>query len=256
MCALYGFTRLVDDAGDDPHLSLAQRTLALQKWRQDLTRALDGDPSGNCVLPALVDTVQHYRIPHAYLFSLIDGVELDLTPARYESFPDLANYCYHVAGVVGLCCIHVWGFTDPKAEPLAVTLGEAFQLTNILRDLKEDFALGRCYLPLNDLVRFGYSEEDLKGEIRDDRFRALMKFEVSRAQEHYAAADQLKCYLNPIGVSVLQAMIDLYRGLLNEIERRDYDVFSCRVRLSTGKKLQIAMLGILRRYWPRTRYQA
>lgn len=254
MCALYGFTRLVDDAGDDPHSSLDQRTQALRQWRHDLTQALAGDTSGNLVLPALIDTVRRFHIPAEYLYSLIDGVELDLSPGRYAAFPDLARYCYHVAGVVGLCCIHVWGFTDPRAKPLAVTLGEAFQLTNILRDLKEDNDLGRCYLPLEDLTRFGYTEQELQHGVQNDRFQSLMQFEVGRARQLYAVADELKTYLSPVGVSVLETMIHLYRGLLDEIERRKYDVFSRRISLSRWKKLGFALGGIMRRFWPRTRH--
>jgi phytoene synthase len=250
MCALYGFTRLVDDAGDDPQLSLEQRTLALKQWRAHLTQALNGDASGHLVLPALVETVQKYQIPPEYLFSLIDGVELDLKPGRYPNYGGLSHYCYHVAGVVGLCCIHVWGFTDERAKPLAVTLGEAFQCTNILRDLKEDIGLGRCYLPVDEMQPFHYTEDDLRRGIRDDRFRRLMQAQVLRARQKYAAGDELKRYLSPVGVSALETMIKLYRGLLDEIERRDYDVFSSRVRLSRWKKLGFALSGILRRYWP------
>lgn len=251
MCALYGFTRLVDDAGDDPLQPVDQRRQALQRWRNDLTRALAGDPAGHLVLPALADTVRQYGIPSEYLFSLIDGVELDLSPARYASFTDLSGYCYHVAGVVGLCCIHVWGYTDPRARPLAITLGEAFQLTNILRDLHEDVELGRCYLPQEDMVRFAYTEQDLQNSVQDQRFRSLMQFEVSRARQLYAAADELEHFLSPVGVSALETMLKLYRGLLDEIERRKYDVFSRRVRLSTWKKLGFALSGMLRRHWPR-----
>ncbi len=251
MCALYGFTRLVDDAGDAPGVPLDQRAAALQQWRTDLSAALAGDVSRHIVFPALIDTVRKYQIPPEYLFSLIQGVELDLRPVVYASFADLSRYCYHVAGVIGLCCIHVWGFTDERAKPAAIVCGEAFQLTNILRDLQEDFSNGRCYLPQADLAQFGYTADDLGKGVRDERFRMLMEFEVNRARELYERGSEVGRYLAPAGRPVFDTMVKLYRGLLDEIERRDYDVFSRRVRLSTWKKVRLAAGGILQRFFTR-----
>lgn len=247
MCALYGFTRLVDDAGDEPGIAVEQRSAALQRWRADLTAALAGDVSRHLVFPALLDTVRKYRIPHEYLYSLIDGIELDLQPVSYATFSDLSRYCYHVAGVIGLCCIHIWGFTDERARQAAIVCGEAFQLTNILRDLREDYANGRCYLPQADMSQFAYTLDDLANAVRDERFRRLMAFEVQRARELYARGGEVSQYLSPAGRPVFDTMVKLYRGLLDEIERRDYDVFSQRVRLSTWKKLRFAAGGILQR---------
>ena len=248
MCALYGFTRLVDDAGDDPTLPLEKRAELLKQWRVDLTLALSGDTSRHVVFPALIDTVRKFHIPSEYLFALIDGVELDLQPVNYANFPKLCDYCYHVAGVIGLCCIHVWGFTDERAKPAAIICGQAFQLTNILRDLREDFANGRCYLPQSDLAQFGYSLEDLGRGVQDDRFRQLMAFEVQRTRELYEQGSELTQYLSPVGKPIFATMVKLYRGLLDEIERCDYDVFSQRIRLSTWRKLQFAAGGLLRRF--------
>ncbi len=251
MCALYGFTRLVDDAGDEPGIPLEQRSAALQKWRADLSAALAGDATRHRVFPALIDTVRKYQIPTEHLFSLIQGVELDLRPVAYDSYADLSRYCYHVAGVIGLCCIHVWGFTDERAKPAAVLCGEAFQLTNILRDLKEDFSNGRCYLPQADMAQFGYTADDVEGEVRDERFRQLMAFEIRRARDLYDRGGEVSRYLSPAGRPVFDTMVKLYRGLLDEIERRDYDVFSRRVRLSTWKKFRLAVGGILQRFLTR-----
>lgn len=247
MCALYGFTRLVDDAGDAPGVPLGQRTAALQRWREDLKTALDGDTTRHVVFPALLDTVRKYHIPTEYLYSLIDGVELDLHPVEYTTFDHLTRYCYHVAGVIGLCCIHIWGFTDERAKPAAIVCGEAFQLTNILRDLREDFSNGRCYLPRADLAQFGYTTDDLADSVRDERFRQLMAFEVNRTRELYDRGAEVSRYLSPVGRPVFDTMVKLYRGLLDEIERRDYDVFSRRVRLSTWKKVRFAVGGIVQR---------
>lgn len=251
MCALYGFTRLVDDAGDDPAASLEQRTAALQQWRTDLAAALEGETSRHIVFPALIDTVRKYQIPTEYLSALIRGVELDLLPVEYASFAELQRYCYHVAGVVGLCCIHVWGFTDELAKPAAVICGEAFQLTNILRDLREDQANGRCYLPRDDMARYGYSLEDLAGSVRGEQFHQLMAFEVQRARELYDRGGEVSRHLSATGRPVFDTMVKLYRGLLDEIERRDYDVFSQRVRLSTWKKVHYAAGGFVQRFFTR-----
>lgn len=256
MCALYGFTRLVDDAGDATGVATDQRAAALQQWRTDLKAALAGDTTRHVVFPALLDTVRKYHIPTEYLYSLIDGVELDLQPVRYASSAELSGYCYHVAGVIGLCCIHVWGFTDERARPAAVTCGEAFQLTNILRDLREDFSNGRCYLPQSEMAQFGYSIEDLAHSVRDERFRQLMAFEVNRARELYDRGSELSRYLSPVGRPVFDTMVKLYRGLLDEIERRDYDVFSQRIRLSHWKKVRLAMGGILQRFGTRPARQS
>lgn len=248
MCALYGFTRLVDDAGDDPSLPIETRSALLKQWRTDLTSALAGAPPRHVVFPALIDTVRKFQIPSEYLFALIDGVELDLQPVAYATFPELCDYCYHVAGVIGLCCIHVWGFTDERAKPAAIVCGQAFQLTNILRDLREDFSNGRGYLPVSDLLQFGYSLDDLGHGVQDERFRQLMAFEVERTRELYDRGSELTQYLSPVGKPIFTTMVKLYRGLLDEIERRDYDVFSSRIRLSTWRKLQFAAGGMLQRF--------
>ena len=247
MCALYGFTRLVDDDGDDPAIPLDQRAARLKQWRDNLTTALAGDTTRHVVFPALLDTVQKFQIPEKYLFHLIDGVERDLQPVRYETFDELGDYCYHVAGVIGLCCIHVWGQTDERAKPAAILCGQAFQLTNILRDLREDFCNGRCYLPHADLSKFGYTLDDLGRGVRDERFRALMAFEVARARELYGRGGELTRYLTPVGRPIFEAMVQLYQGLLDEIERRDYDVFSKRVRLGRWRKVRIALSGFVKR---------
>ena len=248
MCALYGFARLVDDAGDDPTTTLSQRAAALNQWRTDLTAALAGETERHIVFPALVETVRKYQIPPEYLYSLIQGVELDLLPVSFASYADLSRYCYHVAGVIGLCCIHIWGFTDDRAREAAILCGDAFQLTNILRDLKEDGFNGRCYLPQEDLDQFNYSREDLAGEVRDERFIRLMTFEVQRARSLYGRGGEIIRYLSPAGRPIFDTMFKLYHGLLDEIERRNYDVFTRRVRLTTWKKVRLAFGGILQKW--------
>jgi phytoene synthase len=201
------------------------------------------------VFPALVDLVHRRGVPAEYLHAVIQGVEMDLHPARFETFADLADYCYHVAGAVGLCCIHVWGFDGDQAIPLAVECGLAFQLTNILRDLGEDASMGRVYLPQEDLRRFDYHQADILARRRDERFRELMRFQVARAREHYETARQLFSHLEPAGKPIYGAMLRIYGGLLDEIERRDFDVYSQRVRLPRWRKLWFALDSIIRHRW-------
>jgi len=246
MCALYGFMRVSDDLGDDPACDVVEKTRRLKSWREQLQRALQGDCSGHAVFPALRDVVSRFGIPPEYLHAVIDGVESDVQPSGFAAFDDLARYCYQVAGAVGLCCVHIWGFHDERALSAAVDCGTAFQLTNILRDLGEDSAMGRVYLPQEDLARFGYSAEDLAERCRDERFTTLMRFEVERARSYYRKAEALFDYLEPPGQPILAAMLKIYGGLLDEIERAGYDVFRRRVSLPRWRKLCIAFGAILR----------
>jgi phytoene synthase len=169
---------------------------------------------------------------------------MDLFHNSYATFAELYRYCYRVASAVGLACIHIWGFADERAKTCAESAGIAFQLTNILRDLREDAARGRVYLPQEELLRFGYRSEQLHAGERDDRFRALMRFQVARARQYYDAARPLAAFLPPPGRAVFQVMIRTYRGLLDAIEARDYDVFSGRVSLSRWRKLSLVVQAV------------
>ena len=249
MCALYAFMRLTDDLGDDETRPLPERAAALEAWRGQVSAALAGQTAGHLLFPALHDLVTRHAIPPEHLFAVIEGVQMDLVGTRFQTFAELERYCYHVAGAVGLCCIHVWGFHDAAALPAAVACGTAFQLTNILRDLKEDAAMGRCYLPQEDLERFGYTEADIIRGCQDERFTRLMAFEVDRARGFYQTANELFEHLEPCGRPILKVMLQIYGGLLNKIEARHYDVFSSRVRLSTWRKLCCTARGILHQRW-------
>jgi phytoene synthase len=235
MCALYAFLRIADDLADGPG-GPEDKARALEGWRRQLHGALAGDYR-HSVHPALHHTVARYGVPCEYLDDVLDGVEMDLRIDHYDTFADLYRYCYRVASAVGLACIHVWGFRDERAKPLAEAAGVALQLTNILRDLGEDTGRGRVYLPREDLERFGYAPELLARQVRDDRFCALMRFEADRARGYYDAAAPLTGLLRPPGRAVFQVMLRTYRGLLDVIVRRDYDVFSRRARLSRLHKL-------------------
>jgi phytoene synthase len=248
MCALYAFMRVSDDLGDDANRSLAERANSLSKWRVDIDHALEGTDFRHPVLPALADVVARHRIPRETLCAVIDGVQMDLEMSGFESFAELSDYCYHVAGAVGLCCIHIWGFDSLEAPDLAVDCGRAFQLTNILRDVAEDARVGRCYLPREDLGRFGLSEGDLQATQIDRRFRDLMAFEAARARDDFARARRLIPLCHPPGRPILDAMIRTYAALLDAIEAHDYDVFSRRVALGHWKKMAIASAAVLRHH--------
>lgn len=245
MYALYAFLRHTDDRGDNQQ-PLEIRRAALARWRDSFTAALSGQ-FDSPLLPALADTVARYSIPPACLYAAIDGVAMDLDERTYETFDELCVYCEKVASSVGVACIHVWGFRDPAAFEPARKLGIAFQLTNILRDLKEDADLGRVYLPLEDLRRFDYTREELAQGIGDARFRALMRFEIARAEQFYQQGLELERWLTPDGQAALGAMAGIYRELLDEIKRRDGDVFSDRVSVSPWRKARIAAWWLLAR---------
>ncbi|MCH8924279.1 MAG: squalene/phytoene synthase family protein, partial [Planctomycetes bacterium] len=243
MCALYAFLRRTDDIGDGD-APLEEKRMALAAWRESLQRALRYEFDDD-ILPALADTVTRYQIPHEYLLEVIDGVEMDLGECRYETFADLEQYCYRVATVVGLCCMHVWGFHGEGAHRPAHACGLAFQLTNILRDLKEDALRGRVYLPREDLDKFGCSAEDLRHGVFHERFKELMRFEIHRVEQFYESAAELQAWLESGGRKMLGAMMATYRALLAEIERRDGDVFSRPVTLSRWRKASIAARWML-----------
>lgn len=246
MCVLYAFMRRSDDIGDDLQLPIEARRTELSAWRRQLAWALDGARFEHPLLPALADIVRRYQLPPEYLVAVIDGVEMDLRPQRFETFSELQNYCYHVAGAVGLCCIHLWGFRDDRARQHAIDCGTAFQLTNILRDLSEDAAMGRCYLPQEDLRQFGYTEADILQQCRDERFENLMRFAVDRTRDYYRRAKELTSFLLPAGRPIYTAMLRIYGGLLDEIERSRFDVFSRRISLPAWKKLFISFDAVLR----------
>lgn len=246
MCVLYAFMRVSDDLGDDESLPVERRKEELAAWRTALTQSLDGNPADHPVLPALSELVERRQIPREHLLAVLDGVEMDLAPVSFETFDDLCRYCYRVAGVVGLCCIRVWGYENPCAEERAVDCGTAFQLTNILRDLGEDAAMNRVYLPREDLDRFGYTVDDLTHGRKNPAFIELMKFEVERARRYYTRAEELFGYLDPAGRPILSAMLEIYGGLLRRIEQRNYDVFSRRIKLPAWRKGLIALQTMLR----------
>ncbi len=231
MCAIYAFMRECDDLSDGERAS----TEAMRQWRADLGRTLAGEAAGHPLWPALLDTVNRYRIPHRYLHEMIDGVQSDLTAHDFETFDELYRYCYLVASVVGMTIIHIFGFEDPAALPLAEKCGIAFQLTNIIRDVGEDQQQGRVYLPQEDIRRFGVVSLDSDSP----ELRRLLKDMAARAQTYYDESRPLLPFVQRDSRASLWALIEIYSRLLKRIEDAGYDVLSRRIRLSSGEKARI-----------------
>jgi squalene synthase HpnC len=244
LAALYAFMRLVDDVADEgADLGAKQRGLA--KWRAAFDAAVTGErqtgmaapPGATGVLPALVDTMQRYEMPARYLHDLISGAEMDLTVQAYSTFDRLKEYCYRVAGTVGLTCTHVFGFEDPRALDLAEKLGLAFQLTNIIRDIQEDYRLHRVYLPAEDLARYGVTPQDFARTEATLGVRELLRFEADRAWQLYEEGATLLTLIDPVSRGALWLLVHTYTALLARIESLDFAVFGERVRLSKAEKM-------------------
>jgi 15-cis-phytoene synthase len=264
MDALYAFMRHTDDLADagpsDP-----SRRVALAAWRAALDDALQETAvsplplgegqgvrpetpkgegrrekgEGTAILPALADTARRFHIPREHLDAVIDGVEMDLDHQRYETFDELRQYCERVASAVGLACIHIWGFHGPEAFEPARQAGIALQLTNILRDLKQDAEAGRVYLPLADLRQCGYSVDDLLAGVDNQAFRRLMTVEIARAEQFYRGGAELGRWLEPDGRRIFGLMMATYRALLQKIARDPAVVLCHQVRLGRVRKLQL-----------------
>ena len=237
MCAVYAFMRECDDRSDGPEAAL-ERVL---EWRSDLAAALALGAPDHPVWPAFIDTVQRYRIPEAYFHEMLDGVATDFEPRTIGTFDDLYRYCYRVASVVGLTIIHIFGFEEPRALELAEKCGIAFQLTNILRDVREDAAAGRVYLPAEELERFGVPAADLNQPHLTAPLRALLEFELARAREYYSASRPLLKLAHRDSRHALWALMEIYRRLLDRIEAQGYPVLERRVSVPAREKIAILL---------------
>jgi squalene synthase HpnC/squalene synthase HpnD len=244
LAALYAFMRLIDDVADQSNDASAKQR-ALAKWRAALDEAVMANgrsnisalPGDSEVLPALVDTMRRYNMPARYLHDLISGAEMDLTVKSYSTFDRLREYCYRVAGTVGLTCTHVFGFRDARALDLAEKLGLAFQLTNIIRDVHDDYAMGRVYLPDEDLAQYNVKPEDFARSEATLGVRELLRFEAERAWRCYEEGAALLNLIEPESRSALWLLVHTYSALLARIEELDFAVFAERVRLSKAEKL-------------------
>jgi phytoene synthase len=271
ICAIYAFMRQADDLSDDESLSVEERRLLMQAWRIAWRKCSAGEETFDMVFLAVRDTVREFKIPLALLEELLDGTTMDLDraagldasheaaeqekkPDTYATFDDLYRYCYLVASVVGLVSIRIFGYTDPRAEKLAEETGIAFQLTNILRDVREDAERHRVYLPQSDLAAHNLTPESLlhrgsHAPTADER--AVLTSIAERAEKFYQSADALMPLIDRESRPALWVLVSIYRGLLRRIERSGYDVFTTRHSLPTVRKLAILLVGMIRMTWAR-----
>ncbi len=243
--AVYAICRLSDEAVDAGKNT--QHEQSLEKLEKNITAAYNQTVLDNAILSAFRQTAEKHKIPQEYFRDLIAGMYLDLRKNRYKNFAELYDYCYKVAGVVGLTMLQIFGYKNPKAKDYAVDLGIAMQLTNILRDIKEDFERGRIYIPEDEMARFAVTETDICEGRLSDNFKALLKFQIARAREYYANS---KWGIKMIGDAnsrfVVSAMADIYSGILNSIEKHNYNVFSRRAHVSILGKITAALKIILK----------
>jgi 15-cis-phytoene synthase len=269
MCAVYAFMRKADDLSDDESLSLDQRRAAMAAWTSAWRASRQGQPTEDPVFVALNDAQQRFGITDDLLEELVAGTTMDLNaqpegvvliraggagPGEreyqvYESFDALYRYCYLVASVVGLVCIRIFGYSDPRAELLAERTGVAFQLTNILRDVREDAERGRIYLPLEDMAEMGLAPADLLVAVREERALAAMQKllakEIGRAREYYRAADQLVPLLDTDAQPAMEVLATIYRRLLERVAREPEAVLRERVSVHISEKLGILGRGLI-----------
>jgi len=233
--AAYAFARHCDDISDEG-LPLEEKRTRLSDTHRLLDETASGRSDGPVML-ALSDSAQTFHIPYSYFHNLVDGVEMDLTWSRYKDFAELSAYCYKVASVVGLISIEIFGYTDPKAKEYAIDLGLAMQLTNIIRDVKEDAQRGRIYLPQDELRRFGYTEDHLMRGVVNDAFRSLMQYQVQRARSYFQNGRLLIPLLSREARACPAVLHGVYGRILDRVESSGYQVFERRISLSSREKL-------------------
>jgi phytoene synthase len=252
ICAVYAFMRQADDLSDDESLPLADRRVALDAWLDDWHQAQAGAATNGPVFLALLDAQQRFAIPSQLLDQLVQGTATDLEPrfSSYATFADLYRYCYLVASVVGLVCIRIFGYVDPRAEKLAEETGIAFQLTNILRDVREDAQRGRLYLPLEDLERCGVTAGSMtaisSGQQLTPQQRQVLAIQAERASRFYQSADALLPLISPDSRAAMWVLVTIYHRLLRHIEQRNFDVFSARIAVPAYEKLSILGCGLFK----------
>ncbi len=261
ICAIYAFMRQADDLADDETLSREERRRRLNAWLENWHGVCHGGDTSSPVFFATRHSVERFNIPLQLLDELVDGVAMDLDhaatgePDTYATFADIYRYCYLVASVVGLVCIRIFGYTGERAEKLAEETGIAFQLTNILRDVSEDAARNRVYLPLTDLAAHGISLQSLLHRAPTapptPAERALLASVARRAEDYYRSADELLPLIDRESRPALWVLVSIYHALLKRIERADYDVFTRRASVPTVQKIAILLVGLARTTWAR-----
>jgi phytoene synthase len=265
ICAIYAFMRQADDLADDESISRDARRMQLDSWLGRWHAASEGGGTSDPVFVAVRDATERFAIPESLLDELVAGVTMDLQagenaePDTYATFSELYRYCYLVASVVGLVCIRIFGYSDPRAEKLAEETGIAFQLTNILRDVAEDAERRRVYLPLEMMARHGVKVEGLLGRTAGSppsgNERALLEEIGGRAEQYYRSAQELLPLIDRESRPALWVLVRIYHGLLKRIEAADYDVFSQRTRVPMVEKLGILGMGMARMGWTRVAHR-
>ncbi len=262
ICAIYAFMRKADDLADDESMPRDQRRQALSAWLAEWHSASQGAETSDPVFIAVRDAIRRFNIPLALLDELVAGTTMDLEPSgaapdTYATFAELYRYCYLVASVVGLVCIRIFGYSDPRAEKLAEETGVAFQLTNILRDVQEDAERQRVYLPLEDLAAHNVPLDELlhrsPGKPPAPNQRALLAEIAQRAESYYRSARTLLPMIDRESRPALWVLVKIYHGLLKRIRRADYDVFSRRISVPGFQKLEILAVGLAWMGWVRLR---
>ena len=252
ICAVYAFMRQADDLSDDEDRPIAERRIAMDKWLTRWHEVQAGEATSDPVFIALLDAQRNFAIPSGLLDQLVQGTATDLEPrfAAYATFADLYRYCYLVASVVGLVCIRIFGYLDPRAEKLAEETGIAFQLTNILRDVQEDAQRGRLYLPLEDLERCGVTAGSMagisSGRQLTSQQRQVLAIQAERAGQFYKSAEALLPLISPDSRAAMWVLVTIYHRLLRHIEQRNFDVFSTRVGVPAYEKLSILGAGLFK----------
>ena len=245
--ALYGFARYADEIVDDLASTLTpeEKAVALRTWGDTVLADLRAGESSDLIGRALVDTVTNYSIPLEYFDAFMVSMEMDLTVTRYKTYDDLMTYVYGSAVVIGLEMLPILGYSDPRAIKAATALGTAFQLANFIRDIGEDIDRGRIYMPLDDLARFGVSEEMLlKRELTPEIVDA-MKYQIARVRELQDKAEAGIQYLDPISRPCIRAASELYCGIVDEIEANGYDIFNKRATTSTWRRACVAGIAFI-----------
>jgi phytoene synthase len=233
----YAFCRTLDDLADAPDIPANEREAGLSAWQDGLEHGFDHPTE---LQREVLGLRERHLIPNELLVAIIEGCRMDLEPHRFQTWDDLSEYIWKVACAVGLVSVRIFGCTDPDAERYADALGRALQITNIMRDIREDFENGgRIYLPLEDLARFGFSESDLAEGRYNDRFIALMNFEAERAEAYFHQAEALLPEADSRALAPARIMAEIYQELLAQMRRDGFRVFEKRYRVSSPRKLWI-----------------
>lgn len=253
--ALYGFARFADEIVDDlaSTLSDQEKADALRTWGESVLKDLRLGKSDDLIGRALVDTVNRYSIPLEYFEAFMKSMEMDLTVTRYKTYDDLMTYVYGSAVVIGLEMLPILGYSDPRAIEAATALGTAFQLANFIRDIDEDIDRGRIYMPLDDLAKFGVSEEMLLARKLTPEIVEAIKFQIQRVRDLQAVAEAGIQYLDPISRPCIRAASELYCGIVDEIEANGYDVFTTRATTSKWRRLRVAGIAFIQTLFARMR---